>query len=43
MLLEGFGDETNAKLLLQAEFAILYRTFSERGHATGVQLKNREI
>ena len=43
MLLEGFGDETNAKLLLQAEYMIFYRAFSEKGHATGVQLKNREF
>ena len=43
MLLEGFGDKINAKLLLQAEYMIFYRAFSEKGHAKGAQLKNREI
>ena len=34
MLLEGLGDETNAKLLLQAEYMIFYRAFSEKEHAS---------
>ena len=42
MLLEGFGDETNPKLCLQAEYVILRRAYSEKGHATGVQLKKRQ-
>ena len=43
MLLEGFGDETNPKLCLKAEYVILHRAYSEKGHATGVQLKNAKI
>ena len=43
MLLEGFGDETNPKLCLQAEYVILRRAYSEKGHDTGVQLKNVKI
>ena len=43
MLLEGFGDETNPKLCLQAEYVILRRAYSEKGNATGVQLKNAKI
>ena len=39
----GLREETNAKLLLQAEYMIFYRAFSEKGHATGVELKKAKI
>ena len=42
MLLEGFGDETNPKLCLQAEYVILRWLYSEKGHATGAQLEKRK-
>ena len=41
-LFKRFGDQTNAKLCQHAESAILCRGFSEIGHTTGLQLKNRE-
>ena len=41
-LFKRFGDQTNTKLCWEAESAICIELFQKKGHATGLQLKNRE-
>ena len=43
LFFKHFGDQTNIKLLLQAEFAICIEIFQKKGNTDGLQLKNHEI